>query len=1276
MECNCNNNNNRAVIPWVRGNRLPLVICVYEDVVTQEGEGSLVHNKMERVPYEIQAADTVTVVMKSGFRQVEMPFTTEGNKVLVTDNGELAAGTYTVEVTIVRGDGARGRWQETRQVRVYENTSDAQLGEMYAIEADLFFWAKGDTGNGIADITSNPDDTLTITMTDGTTYTTQAMKGDKGDKGDQGEKGTSIVSFDVTGQTDTSVIYTVTFSDDTTEEVAVPKGPQGDTGLTGNGIASTTLNSDYTLTIAYTDGTTYTTPSIRGAQGVQGVSIIAFTQTGETATNTLYNVVFSDGRTQSVAIPKGVKGDKGDTGNPGSQGAQGPKGDTVTATDYTLYNVQGSDSQGAMSQDATTKAISAQTGYYTCGTAAGTAAKVVTVESGNLYKRTLGGHFKVKMTNKNTAASGVTLQVGSETATTLWYNGAAASADNSWEDGEVISVYFDGTNYQASNSQGGGGKAEKIKYDSSQSGLASDNVQGALDEVGIVKAAVTINEESVQFVSGQGIDGTSGIIVANADAKRTDYIKIGRLKERDTIVWGGTAKDKVLALYDHDHKFLTVYSGTGTSRTITVSAATAALDVAYARITFSANGTPVFTINGKNILNQTSYELALDEDLDKHLPAEGIAVGERMGGVESAINDTMVVTSGNPTLKNGYIINVKGEETATEGWSCTDYIKIPTLKDGDSLYWSGITKNPSATIAFYDKFKHLITTYSASYSSRTIELTDSSAVVINDAQYIRASFSGSPVLTLNGNTLFTKHKVATDSTMILDMPANAKGVGEYVRGIMGVSCFHDGYYIDTNGNEKENASWCYATYRLKEAVKAGDVVVWNGITQLTDATISFYRSDGTHIGGWSANGASRTFTIGDSSPTIGSTIIKASFLLSEKDSAYVSINGVVQEFSIIKEDKSVVEYNADKQPMVVSLSRTKTGVSTLKKYFCFAQITDTHGENDLVQRAVDFVNSEVFGSSIDCLVHTGDIQFSSFKNGDMLAFHNAMDNSGKPAFTVLGNHDVYGSTTKSELYERFMKPMVDKGLLVAGTNIDAANYATWYYYDWTDYGVRMIMLNDFDPLYDGYTKPLNTTAYSPSQINFLISTLQSVPSGYTVIIVDHFPPNKGTGYSGTTINPDWTMDVSPIGGGHSSLFTDHQSPVIDILSAYKSKTSLVQSYTYSNSSVASHYGSVDVNVDFTSANGILAFMACGHSHNDEVYKFADKNDIIAIDMLGGVNPTIIDSQTKILRTYSGKAHDAINVYCVRTDERKVYVIRIGADFRNDGKEQVITSFEY
>lgn len=54
------------------------------------------------------------------------------------------------------------------------------------------------------------------------------------------------------------------------EITTTDKGEKGDKGDTGNGIESTELNSDYTLTINYTDGTSYTTTSIRGEKGEKG----------------------------------------------------------------------------------------------------------------------------------------------------------------------------------------------------------------------------------------------------------------------------------------------------------------------------------------------------------------------------------------------------------------------------------------------------------------------------------------------------------------------------------------------------------------------------------------------------------------------------------------------------------------------------------------------------------------------------------------------------------------------------------------------------------------------------------------------------------------------------------------------------------------------------------------------------------------------------------------------------------------------------------------------
>ena len=81
----------------------------------------------------------------------------------------------------------------------------------------------GAAGKGISGVVLNNDYTLTITYTDGSTYTTTSIR-----------------------------------------------GAPGEAGPTGNGIESVVLNQDYTLTITYTDGTSYTTTSIRGPQGPTG----------------------------------------------------------------------------------------------------------------------------------------------------------------------------------------------------------------------------------------------------------------------------------------------------------------------------------------------------------------------------------------------------------------------------------------------------------------------------------------------------------------------------------------------------------------------------------------------------------------------------------------------------------------------------------------------------------------------------------------------------------------------------------------------------------------------------------------------------------------------------------------------------------------------------------------------------------------------------------------------------------------------------------------------
>lgn len=106
----------------------------------------------------------------------------------------------------------------------------------------------------------------------------------RGAQGPQGPAGESAVTVNVGSTTTGSAGEDASVTNSGTDknvvlDFVIPRGakgengetgPEGPQGVPGKGITTVSLNPDYTLTLNYSDGSSYTTSSIRGEQGPQG----------------------------------------------------------------------------------------------------------------------------------------------------------------------------------------------------------------------------------------------------------------------------------------------------------------------------------------------------------------------------------------------------------------------------------------------------------------------------------------------------------------------------------------------------------------------------------------------------------------------------------------------------------------------------------------------------------------------------------------------------------------------------------------------------------------------------------------------------------------------------------------------------------------------------------------------------------------------------------------------------------------------------------------------
>lgn len=197
---------------------------------------------------------------------------------------------------------------------------------------------------------------------------------------------------------------------------------------------------------------------------------------------------------------------------------------------------------------------------------------------------------------------------------------------------------------------------------------------------------------------------------------------------------------------------------------------------------------------------------------------------------------------------------------------------------------------------------------------------------------------------------------------------------------------------------------------------------------------------------------------------------------------------------LLKRDSTPKIYNRnlDKVATLSAMCQYRKTLVAPKKDYQKLLCTDIHTDKTALSNAIDALNSF---ETIDALFFLGDITGSFYEPGFINTFNELCTKAEKPFYTVVGNHDV-GNTkyvgacaSHEQVYESFVKPMVDAGHLTQGEYSEGIPY--WYHDDAT-YKVRLIGLYEYDDPMDFDDEYWEMVAYSGSYPNIVGNTTYNV----------------------------------------------------------------------------------------------------------------------------------------------------------------------------------------
>lgn len=323
------------------------------------------------------------------------------------------------------------------------------------------------------------------------------------------------------------------------------------------------------------------------------------------------------------------------------------------------------------------------------------------------------------------------------------------------------------------------------------------------------------------------------------------------------------------------------------------------------------------------------------------------------------------------------------------------------------------------------------------------------------------------------------------------------------------------------------------------------------------------------------------------------------------------------------------------------------------KQFCLLMGGDVHYEAARMNSMIDLLNGI---DAFDAGIMLGDMSGNTFS--DTIQFYSdALENANKPFLTVIGNHDVVGATSDSELWTKY-GACLDAADLANGEDVNGKLY---YYKDFADQKIRVIVLMQYDYTYTG------DLCFGQTQIDWLIGVLNSTPSDYGVIIAEHTNPSRYMTYQMDTAYTSDTWRQSNY--APTAMSGD---PIPDIINAWINGTTLTQTYSYTFENPPAD---LSVSVDFTS-RGIGEFITYigGHWHMDVLgHPTGYVNQMDYHVPATGLNAA---TQGDIPRKVGTASEDSLCVLGVDRDKKTVKIFHVGAHFTKDAINRLYFKYNY